>query len=152
MRVPAAFQQTPPHISREDLGVVAWFTAPLGVISTFTRPRPIDADVAHFIIEVLDPEVRRLAGFEGEKAVACHDWSMATSYSTSVRLQMTQWLLNHRKGFAQVTLVSPVDESPLLKMGAQVSAAALTAVGFKLEIVHSLDAVVERLGLRPRPR
>lgn len=148
--MPQVFQQTPAHVVRDDLGLAAWFTTPLGVLSTFTRPRPIDADVARFIIDVLDPEVRRLASHGGERAMALHDWSMATSYSTAVRLQMTQWLLNHRKGFSHVTLVSPVDESPLMKMGAQVSAAALTAVGFKLEIVHSLEPVVERLGVRPR--
>jgi hypothetical protein len=149
-RVPAPFRATPPHLVDEALGLAAWFTEPVGVLSTFLRPRAIDADVAHFIIDVLEPRVRALTTRPDEKAVAMHDWSLATSYATTVRLQMTQWLLNNRRGFSQVSLVSPADENPLMKMGAQVSAAAMTAAGFPLEIVHSLDDVVARLGLRPR--
>jgi hypothetical protein len=74
---------------------------------------------------------------------------LATSYTTSVRLQLTQWTWSHREDFSHVALVGPQGESPLLKMGAQVSAAAMAAVGFPFEIKDSLDEVVDRLALIP---
>lgn len=150
-RVPAVFALHKPHLVDEALGVAAWFTEPLGVLSTFLHPRPIDAAVAQFITEVLHIEVQRRRR-PGQRTVALHDWSLATSYTTSVRVQLTQWTWSHREEFSHVALVGPRGESPLLKMGAQVSAAAMAAVGFPFEITDSLDDVVARLALTPSLR
>ena len=146
--LPPLFAARSPDIVDDVAGLMAWWTEPLGVLTTFTRDRPIDDVVATFIIDVLDPQLRARGG-PGAKVIAAHDWSRATAYQTAARLRMTQWLLAHRTGFQRVCLVPPAGESALMKMGAQVAAAALGAVGFQLDIRPSLTTIVDDLGLRP---
>lgn len=71
---------------------------------------------------------------------AFHDWSRVDRYEPSARVRFTEWLLEHRRGFENVTLHV---ESALVVMGVSV---ANMALGGFLQATRSADEFAAALG------
>lgn len=84
---------------------------------------------SHFVVEgVLDDVLADAITTEGSRisagggGVALHDWSRLQSYSSSARSKLTDWMRQHRHGFATVHILV---SSSIVAMGVNVANLAL---------------------------
>ena len=143
----APFGDRPPTYE-SPLGVAAWLTEPLGVVTVMTRPIPIDDRLADFLVGELHGRVRALAQ-PSQATYALHDWSNATAYDARSRLRLTRWVVAHRHEHVAVGVVPP-PEGSVLRMGAEVARSVLQLAGIAFELVDDPQAWLERHGLVPR--
>lgn len=143
----APFGDVPPTWE-SPLGVAAWLTEPLGVVTVMMRPIPIDDRLADFLIGDLHREVRALAPPE-LATYALHDWSLATSYDARSRLRLTRWVVAHRHEHVATGVVPPSQSSPL-RMGAEVALGVLKLAGIAFELVDEPALWIARHGLVAR--
>lgn len=84
---------------------------------------------SHFVVEgVLDDVLADAITAEGShisrhgNGVALHDWSKLQRYTSSARMKLTDWMMQHRHGFAAVHILV---NSNLVAMGVNVANLAL---------------------------
>lgn len=84
---------------------------------------------SHFVVEgALDDVLADAITAEGSRisrdgdGVALHDWSKLQSYTSSARTRLTEWMMQHRHGFAAVHILV---SSNLVAMGVNVANLAL---------------------------
>jgi hypothetical protein len=135
--------RTPDYES--PLGVAAWLTEPLGVVTAMLRPMPIDDPLADFLVGELHGHVRALAG-PNDLTYALHDWSLATSYDARSRLRLTRWVVAHRHEHAAIAVVAPPITSPL-RMGAEVALGVLKLASIPFTLVDDSQAWMAEHGL-----
>ena len=103
---------------------------------------------SHFVVEgTLDDFLADAMTAEGSRisrdggGVALHDWSGVQSYSSSARTRLTDWMLEHRRGFA---LVHILVSSNIVAMGVNVANLALGGFLHATTDVVDFAALVER--------
>jgi hypothetical protein len=90
---------------------------------------PLGPRTSHFVVEgALDDVHAHAITAEGSRisrdgdGIALHDWSKLQSYTSSARAKLTDWMMEHRQGFASVHILV---SSNLVAMGVNVANLAL---------------------------
>jgi hypothetical protein len=90
---------------------------------------PLGPRTSHFVVEgALDDVLADAITAEGSRisrdgdGIALHDWSKLQSYTSSARAKLTDWMMEHRQGFASVHILV---SSNLVAMGVNVANLAL---------------------------
>jgi len=103
---------------------------------------------SHFVVEgILDDVLADAITAEGSRisrdggGVALHDWSRLQSYSSSARARLTDWMLEHRRGFTTVHILV---SSHIVAMGVNVANLALGGFLHAGTDVAAFTALVER--------
>jgi hypothetical protein len=107
----------------------------------------LDPRTSHFIVEgVLDDVLADAITTEGSRisrngdGIALHDWSKLQSYTSSARAKLTDWMMQHRHGFASVHILV---SSNLVAMGVSVANLALGGFLHASTDAAAFAAVVE---------
>lgn len=84
---------------------------------------------SHFVVEgTLDDVLADAMTAEGSRisrngdGIALHDWSKLVRYTSSARVRLTDWMMQHRRGFEAVHILV---SSNLVAMGVNVANLAL---------------------------
>jgi hypothetical protein len=90
---------------------------------------PLGPRTSHFVVEgARDDVLADAITAEGSRisrdgdGIALHDWSKLQSYTSSARAKLTDWMMEHRQGFASVHILV---SSNLVAMGVNVANLAL---------------------------
>ncbi|MEO1482127.1 MAG: hypothetical protein AAFU77_08465, partial [Myxococcota bacterium] len=121
MNAPPMFPQ-PPIAESPELGVRAWaFSAPTFFATQFVSPLKAGLEHAEFIVTAWELAL----GLEREQDslfTAVHDWRKMLDYTSDFRRRLITWGRQESKKTESVVFVGPPDASPMIRMGASVSA------------------------------
>jgi hypothetical protein len=147
MPVEPAFD-VPPHVRHgADAELHAWFTDPPGAVLQLSKPQRSTLEQAEWLV---GPAIDLLrARFPGdEKLILVLDYRNMTSRDTSARTLMMQRAGDIVHMFSHVFIVPPLQVSPVYRSALHAAIALVSVFGSPLEIVETLQEVIQKRSLR----
>jgi hypothetical protein len=121
-------------------GMRAFFVRPRGYLVELPATYPqVDDKIAAFMIGPVYDAVKS----GSEPVLHLGDWTTMTSYTSTARRALTEWIIRERKVVRAVAVVIPRQNS-VVEMGIMVARVGLRVTGIDLAIEHTREAMLAR--------
>ena len=121
-------------------GTRAFFVRPNGYLVELQATYPqVDDKVAAFMIGPVYDAVKA----RGEPVLHLGDWTTMTSYTSSARRSLTDWIVRERKAVRGIAVAIP-RQNPVVEMGIMVARVGMRVAGVDLAIEHTREAMLTR--------
>ncbi|MEM6531986.1 MAG: hypothetical protein AAF654_05150 [Myxococcota bacterium] len=134
----------PGHRICPKTGYHAWYLRPGGVLGELGFEKNVTADTARFARDILHPEMVARGG-DGPYTIAMN-WGSMTGYETEARDILVRLGRENKSVYSNTTVCIP-NVSILARIGIKSAAAVLTVSGVRINVVESMDELLEAVPL-----
>ncbi len=134
-----------PHVACPKTGYAGWFLRPAGVLCELGIQKLVTGDTARFVRDTLHPELVKRGG-DGPYLIGLN-WTGMVGYDAEARDVFVEIGRKNKHVYRDTTVCIP-DVHPVARIGIESAAAILTVAGVRINVVDTLDDLLEAVPLQ----